>query len=395
MKFQVNRFYCILLLFLTSCEPWTLEKRPDHDFITFVTTVQDNADKESWGIINDGGGYVVVGTSEVHGSGNPDVYLIKVNDTGVKQWHSSFGDSDPEQGTAIIERRDDQGYVIVGNKNAGGSDWQMYLINTDLQGNKIWEGKYGWINEDKGFSLVQLQDGGFLLLGHSLTWEAAGLGTEAVIYKTLANGDEQARYQFGNPVVNGTDLDDFGHSIIGSGDGNFIMLITCEDKNTSGTYNIHLVKLDGSSLSVIWDQTLIENCFPMNASVIALSDGYAVLGALTNNKLSLVRTNTGGTGRWEHSYDNCDCARGASVIQTRDNGFLILSSGMTLIKTDENGVESARTDFGGEVLGNRCILEAGDGGYVFTGVFENRSSGIKELKIVKMYPDITSSSPDL
>ncbi|KPK80024.1 MAG: hypothetical protein AMS27_17445, partial [Bacteroides sp. SM23_62_1] len=68
----------LVLIFLFSCEPWNLEKRPDHDFVTFETTIQDNADKEAWGLIYDQGGYLVVGTTEESGSGNPDVYLVKI-----------------------------------------------------------------------------------------------------------------------------------------------------------------------------------------------------------------------------------------------------------------------------------------------------------------------------
>ncbi|MCK4745854.1 MAG: hypothetical protein KAT15_02415, partial [Bacteroidales bacterium] len=287
---------CIFLIaiLVSSCDPWTLEKRPDHDFITFETIIQDNANKESWGILYDEGGYNVVGTSEGTGTGNPDVYLVKVDETGVKQWHSSFGDSDPEQGTSIVKLSDNQGYGIVGNKNVAGNDWQIYLVNSDLQGNKIWENGYGWTKEDKAYSLIQQPDKGFLLLGYSLTWEAAKLGSEAVIYKTLPDGQEQTRYNFGNPVENGDDLDDYGYSIISSNDGHFIILTMFEDKNYSGLFNIHLLKLDGTSLDVLWDQTLIENCFPINASLIKLSDGYAVVGALTSNKLSLVRTNLTG-----------------------------------------------------------------------------------------------------
>lgn len=397
----MNRVYNILpvlLLFtfiLSSCEPWNLERRLDHDFVTFTTTIQDEADKESWGIMYDQAGYLVVGTIEESGSGNSDLYLVKVDENGNKLWHSTFGDSDTEQGAAMIKLSGGHGYALVGNKNYGGNNWQIYLVNSDIQGNKIWEEKYGWTSEDKAFSLIQHQDGGFLLLGHSLTWEAANLGREALIYRTTDGGNELTRHNFGNPVENGDFLDDNGYSILNTDDGNYVILSVFEDKNTDDIFNLHLLKLNGSSFDVIWDQTLIENCFPINASMVKTSDGYAVLGALTSNKLSLVSTNIGGVSQWQRSYDNSDCSKGASVIQTQDDGFLIMSSGMTLIKTDDNGLETERKDFTGEALGNRCIMQASDGAYVFTGVFENLSSGFHEMKIVKMYPDITNSSPEL
>ncbi len=386
-----------ITVILASCDPWTLEKRPDHDFITFETTIADNADKEAWGILYDNGGYIAVGTREETGSGNQDMYMVKVDETtGSMLWNSSFGDSDPEQGTSIIKLAGNQGYALAGVKKVGGTDWQMYLVTANLLGNKIGEERYGWTKEDKAYSMIQKTDGGFLLLGHSLTWEAAGLGSEAVIYETLADASEQTRYNFGNPAENGTGLNDYGYSILGSADGNYIILTAFEDKNYPGQYNLHLLKLDASDLdNMIWDRTLIENCHPINASLIGLDDGYAVLGALTDSRLSLVRTGLDGTSQWQRSYDNCDCETGASVCRTRDNGFLIMSSGMTLIKTDGGGLELERTDFNGEALGHRCILQAGDGGYVFAGVFANASDGTKEMKIIKMYPDLKNSAPDL
>jgi hypothetical protein len=385
----------LLLILLFSCEPWNLEKRPDHDFVTFETTIQDNADKEAWGIMYDQGGYLVVGTTEENGSGNPDVYLVKINEEGTKLWSSSFGDSEDEQGTAIIKLSGGQGYALAGNKEQVNYGWQMYLIKTDLQGSRIWDGKYGYVKEDKAFSLIEQPTGDFLLLGQSATWESAKLGFEAVIYKALADGTEGTHKNYGNPIENGDDLDDYGHSIISSGDGNYIMLATFEDKNYDGIFNVHLIKINSSTLDVIWNKTIIQNCHRINGSVISLSDGYAVLGALTTNKLSLVKTNSEGVSQWERSYDDSDCEKGASVCQTEDGGFLILSSGMTLIKTDAGGIESGRTDYDGEALGNHCVTQATDKGYVFTGVFENSHTGIKELKIVKMYPDIKNAAPVL
>jgi hypothetical protein len=199
-------------------------------------------------------------------------------------------------------------------------------------------------------------------------------------------------------VENGDNLDDKGYSIVTAADGHYVILCAFEDKNYTGIFNIHLIKLDKDDLrfeSIIWNRLLIENCYLINASVIELNDGYAVVGALTDNKLSLVRTSQDGVSLWERSYDNSDCSSGASVCRTQDGGFLILSSGMTLIKTDGNGLELERTDFRGEALGNRCVMQSTDGGYVFTGVFENTGSGLMEMKIIKMYPDLKNSVPDL
>ena len=50
----------------------------------------------------------------------------------------------------------------------------MFLIKTDTSGNAMWNRTYGGINNDEAYSMIQTNDGGFMMVCHTRTY---GFGT--------------------------------------------------------------------------------------------------------------------------------------------------------------------------------------------------------------------------
>jgi chemotaxis methyl-accepting protein methylase len=78
------------------------------------------------------GGYLIVGKSE--GAGKDDVYVLKLDKNGNKQWEKTFG-GEYDWANAVVQTQDG-GYLIVGKTEsfgAGGSD--AYIIFLDKSGN--------------------------------------------------------------------------------------------------------------------------------------------------------------------------------------------------------------------------------------------------------------------
>ena len=87
-------------------------------------------------------GYIVAGTIATPGSNGIQIYLLKTDANGDKQWENNFGGIEHDEGNAV-QQTIDGGYIVVGEKGNGGDFSQVYLVKTDALGNKEWEKFFG------------------------------------------------------------------------------------------------------------------------------------------------------------------------------------------------------------------------------------------------------------
>ena len=81
------------------------------------------------------GGYIITGDTESFGNGNSDVYLIKTNGNGDSLWTKTFGGTDYDRGNSV-QQTTDGGYIVCGWIYVTEcSPSEVYLIKTDGSGN--------------------------------------------------------------------------------------------------------------------------------------------------------------------------------------------------------------------------------------------------------------------
>ena len=107
------------------------------------------------------GGYIITGT---YTGDERDVWLIKTDSVGNMEWNTTFGGEDDDFGYSV-EQTTDGGYIVAGSTSSYGYGDNIWLIKTDSKGNKEWDRVFGQGGYQNGRSVQQTIDGGYIVGG--------------------------------------------------------------------------------------------------------------------------------------------------------------------------------------------------------------------------------------
>ncbi len=285
------------------------------------------------------GGFIITGYTRSYGAGGSDVWLIKTDNNGNKEWDKTFGGGDFDKGYSV-EETSDGGFIITGGTSsygAGSSD--VWLIKTDENGNKEWDKTYGGSGGDNGESVQETSDGGFVITGFTQSYGAGN--TDVWLIKTDNNGNKEWDKTFGGSVS------DWGYSVEETSDGGFI-ITGYTGSYGAGGFDVWLIKTDNNG-NKEWDKTFGGGYNDEGHSVQETKDGgFIITGYIDagHNDAWLIKTDNNGNKEWDKTFGGNLNDYGYSVQETNNGGFII--TGFTgsystedydvwLIKTDQNG----------------------------------------------------------
>jgi len=333
------------------------------------------------------GGYIVAGYTYSYTSGSEDIYLIKTDSSGDTLWTRTYGGIDDDRGYSV-QQTSDGGYIIAGETysyGAGLSD--LYLIRTNDLGDTLWTRIYGGGGFDRGYSVQQTSDGGYIVAGvrFDYVW----------LIKTNSLGDTLWTRIYGNTG---------GNSVQQTTDGGYIVAGTIFD---AGSNDIYLIKTNGLG-DTLWTKTYGGSDTEYGSSVQQTTDGGYIVAGETRSYGSygdvyLIKTNSLGDtlwtktfGRWSYTYDY-----GYSVQQTTDGGYIV-AGGTSLNYRDD--VYLIKTNSLGDTLWTKCthsgkdtepddyygysVQQTTDGGYIVAGAFDPYGGGTySDVYLMKIKPE--------
>ena len=144
------------------------------------------------------GGYVLAGNTKSKGAGDADFWGVKLDSNGSKTWDYTFGGSDYDSAESIVQTSDG-GYVLAGNtknNSAGGND--LWVIKLDSNGGKTWDHTFGGSDYDNAKSIIQTNDGKYVVLGKTRSNSAGS--HDWWIVKLNSNGDKEWDKKWGGDL---------------------------------------------------------------------------------------------------------------------------------------------------------------------------------------------------
>ncbi len=305
------------------------------------------------------GGYVLAGTSLSGVSGNKsedlmgltDFWIIKLDSDGEVIWENTIGGFG-EESLISIHQTTDNGFILGGYSNSNISadktensigEYDFWLVKVNEFGEVLWDKTIGGNGPDLMRSLSLTDDGGFAIVGASLS-DASGNKTEDAI-----GGSD---YWFvrtdnlGNVILDktiGGNGGDEPTEILQTAEGGYIIsgysdsdISGDKSQNSFGSLDYWVVKINQVGI-VEWDRTLGGDQLDRGDAITIVNDTDYLVGGSAGSSISgnkttvglgledywIVMLGTEGDIQWQASFGGEQTDFLYDLQQTSDGGYLL------------------------------------------------------------------------
>jgi gliding motility-associated-like protein len=240
-----------------------------------------------------------------HGIG--DYWLVKLDKSGNIQWQKTYGGTALDEAWCV-RVTNDGGYILAGESGSydgdvtgkhpsGTGDYDIWILKVDNTGNIQWKKCYGGTANDNGYFIQPTSDGGYIVAGSSsssnydLTCNSGKV--DAWAFKINNAGDLQWQKSFG-----GNDVDEI-RCIQPLNDGSFIAAGNTSSPDIEGYHQL----VPGKYIVESTDYWVIKLSAPLNsvpppAILLDPSSGLVCANSLTVIKANVTFAGVDPTYQW-------------------------------------------------------------------------------------------------
>jgi hypothetical protein len=207
------------------------------------------------------------------------IYLVKLDAIGQLEWSKAIGGPhNPNQASPDTRAYDllltnEGDLVLAGYTAAFGAGYNdMFLVKLDASGNHLWSRTIGGVTDDRANSVIQTNDGGFLMTGETGSFGIGGGYKNVYIVKLDALGG----YEWSRSIGGNGGWNDIGYSAVQTIDGDYVVAGFSPSFNSS----IYLNKLDQQG-TLIWSKTITGSSSDFATSLIVTSDNTLAFAGFT------------------------------------------------------------------------------------------------------------------
>lgn len=288
-------------------------------------------------------GYILAGSTNLSFGNSVDLALVKLNASGNAEWFRIYGGRCDDYMRGAVNSKDG-GYLLMGKTNSlfitplpGCYPFgaKTLLVKVDKHGVTKWAQEFPDLLT---LSLIQSQNGDYMLAGGT---DIRRKKSDLALIKIDQTGETvwQMRY-------NSQSNDSFQglRSLVELQDGGFFLLGTASESEKSYFIGAPLLIRVSAEGEIQWSRRL-DGIIGMMSRIIALQDGYAILGSIGDNEEMLViNVNSEGDVLWAKSYKGHDKKLTPYSTLEDSNGMLVI--GGATDKAEDNGIVMGLQDDG-------------------------------------------------
>lgn len=263
------------------------------------------------------GGFVIVGETKSKGHGQLDIWVMKVNSKGEILWDKALGDKNFDFAASFVSvaKAVDDGYVVVGHVRSKSGDYDVWMLKMDESGKVLWDRTYGKDDNDFASSVMTTPNGNYIIAGNTKKNDGLykfwliNLDKKGMLIdeKVLPDGD------VANTIANGPDGGYIvaGNTETGTGESN--MWVMLMDRN----FNIVWQKIVNAKM-FDYANSVIPT---FDGGIVVAGFSHKIKGE-SNHDWRIIKFNRIGDVVWEKNFGGDNDDRPNMIIQPENGAFV-------------------------------------------------------------------------
>jgi hypothetical protein len=323
------------------------------------------------------------------------------------QWAKVFGGMHDDHAYAVIQTRDGN-LAVFGYTNSIDGDItdktlqenDYWLMKLTTNGEFIWSKTYGGSGDDKGQEVIETTDGGFAIVGYSMSADGNGSNNEGFHDNWILKLDSFGEIQWEKSY--GFSGHDHAYSVLQTNDGGFFMTGFLDVTASGGEGNLrrrhgvgefwcHRLNANGD---VIWRRYFGGTQNDRSFDAVQANDGgFVITGFTESNDFDItdsrgsydywvIKLDTNGNLVWETSVGGSGIDQARSIVKTNNNSYLVVGNSFStdgditqnlgnsdffIANISDNGEVVWTKNYGGSDFDFATSITPTNQGYLVTG----------------------------
>lgn len=221
------------------------------------------------------------------GSATYDAWFLRLDANGDRIWSRSYGGFDQDF-ISSIKLTPDGGFIAAGETSSAADDIKGYhgpegsdgwIVKLNADGDLEWNRAYGGSSRDHAYDIVGSEDGGYVFLGSTFSFNGDNLGfAETYLWLVKLGVESGVEHYSAFSITAPIEIDQATNTLI----TNDVLTLSCKI-NTPGTFSFSITDLQGKVIKLIEHVVIPDDDYRLSVNLSELASGFYVYCCAMNN----------------------------------------------------------------------------------------------------------------